>query len=396
MDIIAEVIRDKANEIIDETIRLRRHFHMHPELSFKEFKTSEFICDYLDELNIKYTKDLAGKGIIAWVNGDKIGGKVVALRAEMDALPIKESNGLEYASINDGIMHACGHDAHMAMLMSSINIIKDIRKEFGGRIAFIFQPGEEVAPGGAKLLMETENFRNLNPDLLIAQHVLPELEMGMTGFRPGKYMASSDEIHIRIHGRGGHAALPEQSSDQVLIGSELVTRIKKAVNKYRTTEPALIGIGRFIAEGTTNIIPEEVHIQGTIRTFDEKIREELKKHIAVLCKETEKKYKVKIDLHIPDGYPVLVNSNEHIRTAVILAKEINGEKMVKEIDRRMSSEDFAHYSQKYPVIFYRLGIRSKTEGMNGLHTPGFTINEKSMLTGVRTLSYLGVKFTGTC
>ncbi|MBN1388488.1 MAG: amidohydrolase [Bacteroidales bacterium] len=396
MSFISEIIKDKANEIIDETIRLRRNLHMHPELSFKEYKTAEFICNYLDEHNIKYSKNLTGTGIIAWVNGGKNIGNTVALRAEMDALPIKESSGLEYASVNDGIMHACGHDAHMAMLMSAIIIIRDIREEFGGKIAFIFQPGEEMAPGGAKLLMETGIFKNLNPDLIIAQHVLPELETGMTGFRSGKYMASSDEIHISIYGRGGHAALPGQYSDQVLIGSELVTMLKEAANKYKTTEPALIGIGRFIAQGTTNIIPEEVHIQGTIRTFDEKLREQLKNHVAAICKETEQKYSVKIDLNIPDGYPVLVNSNDHIRKAVMLAKEINGEKMVKEIDRRMSSEDFAYYSQKYPVIFYRLGIRSKTEGMNGLHTPAFTIDEKAMLTGLRTLSYLGVKFTGTC
>jgi len=226
--------------------------------------------------------------------------------------------------------------------------------------------------------------------------VLPELETGMTGFRQGKYMASSDEIHIVIHGRGGHAALPEHSSEQVYIGSELVTRLKETVNNYRSREPALIGFGRFIAEGTTNVIPEEVNIKGTLRTFDEKARKALKELISDLCKEIELKYRVKIELYIPDGYPVLVNSNEYVRTAIMYSKEINGEHMVKEIDRRMSSEDFAFYSQKYPVIFYRLGIKGKTEGMNGLHTPGFTLDEKAMLTGVRTLSYLGVKFTGTC
>ena len=396
MDAIAEIIKDKTNEIINETVRHRRHFHMHPELSFMEYKTAEYICDYLDKHDIKYSRNLAGTGIIAWVDGEKRDGNVVALRAEMDALPITEESGLEYASVNNGIMHACGHDAHMAMLMSSISIIRDIRNTFGGKIAFIFQPGEELAPGGARMIMETKNFKNLNPDLVIAQHVLPELETGMTGFRPGKYMASSDEIHIIIQGRGGHAALPQQSSEQVYIGSELVTRLKETVNNYKSREPAIIGFGRFIAEGTTNVIPEKVNIKGTLRTFDEKARMTLKILIKDLCKETGLKYGVKVDLSIPDGYPVLVNSNEYVRTAMMYAQEINGKKTVKEIDRRMSSEDFAFYSQKYPVIFYRLGIKGKTEGISGLHTPGFTIDEKAMLTGVRTMSYLGVKFTGTC
>lgn len=316
MDKIAEIITQRADEIFDETVRLRRHFHMYPELSFKEYKTSEFICGFLNDHKIDYIKDLAGTGIIAWVNGKGGKGKVIMLRAEMDALPIIESTALDYASKNRGIMHACGHDAHMAMLMSSIRIIKDIRNEFGGRIAFIFQPGEEVAPGGAKLLMETQAFKDLEPDLIIAQHVLPELETGMTGFRPGKYMASSDELHISIKGRGGHAALPGQGTDQVRIGSELVMRLKDTVNDYRSDELPVVGIGRFTAEGSANIIPEEVQIQGTIRTFNEKVREDLKKKLSSVCTHIQNKYGVHVNLKIPDGYPVLVNSYEHAKDPV--------------------------------------------------------------------------------
>ncbi len=395
MDNIAKIITQRAGEIFDETVKLRRHFHKYPELSFKEHKTSEFICSYLDHHKIDYDRNLAGTGIIAWVNGKKGKGNAIALRAEMDALPISENTSLDYSSMHNGIMHACGHDAHMAMLMSAIVIIRDISNEFGGKIAFIFQPGEEMAPGGAKLLMQTRAFRDLSPDLLIAQHVLPELETGVTGFRAGIYMASSDEIHLRIKGRGGHAALQDQHTDQVMIGSKLVMRLKKKVNNYPKDEPLVMRIGRFTAEGSTNIIPEEVTLQGTIRTYDENVRKDLKNIVHGVCKYIQDKYGVKVDLDIPDGYPVLTNSKEHVKRSVELVKVINGEKMVKEIDRRMSSEDFAFYSQKYPVVFYRLGIKSNTEGMNGLHTPGFTIDEKAMLTGVRTLCYLGVKFTGS-
>lgn len=395
MDRLAEIITAKANELFDETIRLRRHFHMYPELSFREYDTSDYICSYLDKLDIDYTAKLAGTGIIAWINGEKkAGGKTIALRAELDALPVKEATGLPWASRNEGLMHACGHDSHMAMLMSAIKISSDLRKEFAGKMVFIFQPGEEQAPGGAKKLMETGAFRDINPDLIIAQHVLPDLPSGMTGFRGGKYMASADELHITIKGRGGHAALPEKSSDQVLIGSELVIKLKEAANEYKTDEPMVLGIGSFIARGATNIIPDKVNIKGTVRTFDEKARKDILGIIAEICEKMEKKYRVKVELDIPEGYPVLVNDEKHVKMAVPMAKEINGEDMVTGLERRMGSEDFAHYSLEYPVVFFRTGIGAESKGLNGLHTPGFTMDEKALLTGLKTISYLGIRFTG--
>ncbi|MEE4213752.1 MAG: M20 family metallopeptidase [Bacteroidales bacterium] len=393
MDKIAEIITRRAEEIFDETLRLRRHFHMYPEISFREFETSQFISAFLESNEIEYVKNIAGTGIIAWVNGQKGKGKVVALRAEMDALQISEKTSLDYKSKNKGLMHACGHDAHMAMLMSAIIIIKEIRSEFGGRVAFIFQPGEEMAPGGAKLMMDTQDFRKLDPDLIIAQHVLPELDAGKTGFAAGKYMASSDEIHISILGRGGHAALSDQNSDQVLIGSELVMTLGEIVNEYRSDEATVLRIGRFIAAGSTNIIPEEASLQGTIRTFDEKARASIKERVRTACRQIGDKYGVEVKLHLPDGYPVLVNSTEHVNISFELARSINGERMVEKLGPRMSSEDFAFYSQKYPVVFYRLGVRNKSKQISPLHSPGFVIDEKAMLTGTRTLTYLGVKFT---
>ena len=393
MDRLAEIITSRSGEIFEETVRLRRHFHMHPELSFKEYETSKFICRYLDRHKVGYTKGIAGTGIIAWTDGLKKGdGNVIALRSELDALPLKEDTGLEYASTNEGIMHACGHDSHMAMLLSAMLIIKDIKTEFSGKIAFIFQPGEELAPGGAIKVMNTKAFKDLNPGLIIAQHVLPELESGMVGFRSGKYMASCDEIHISIKGRGGHAALPSKSSDQVLIGSELVAKIKKIADNYPAKEPLVIGIGRFIAEGSTNIIPSEVSIKGTVRTYDEDIRRDILDNIASLCRSTGEEYGVSVDLDIPGGYPVLVNDDEYVQRSVELAKAINGENKVVQLERRMSSEDFAHYSHEYPVVFFRTGIKSKKGSGGGLHTPGFSIDEKAMLTGLKTLSYLAVKF----
>ena len=396
MDNIAKIITRRAEEIFDETVRLRRHFHMYPEISFREFETSKFICSFLESNEIDYVNNIAGTGIIAWINGKKGKGKVVALRAEMDALQISEKTSLEYESKNKDLMHACGHDAHMAMLMSAIIIIKEISSEFGGRVAFIFQPGEEMAPGGAKLMMETQDFRKLDPDLIIAQHVLPELDAGITGFGTGKYMASSDEIHISILGRGGHAALSDQNTDQVLIGSELVMTLREIVNEYKSDEAIVMRIGRFIAAGSTNIIPEEVSLQGTIRTFDDKARACIKERVVTACRQIEDKYGVKVKLHLPDGYPVLINSTEHVNISIELSKFINGGRMVDKLGPRMSSEDFAFYSQKYPAVFYRLGVRNKSKKISPLHSPGFVIDEKAMLTGTRTLTYLGVKFTEGC
>jgi len=394
MDKIAKIITRRAEEIYDETLRLRRYFHMYPELSFRELETSRFICNFLERNNIEYVSNIAGTGIIAWVDGLKGKGKVVALRAEMDALPISEKTSLDYASKNNGIMHACGHDAHMAMLMSAIIIIKEIKSEFGGRLAFIFQPGEEMSPGGAKLMMETQDFIKLEPDLIIAQHVLPELDSGKTGFGPGKYMASSDEIHINIRGRGGHAALAEQNTDQVLIGSELVMRLREIVNEYRDDEAIVLRMGSFIAQGSTNIIPQEVSLQGTLRTFDEKIRKQVKDRVGTICSLIQEKYGVEVKLHLPGGYPVLVNNTDYINTFCELSKSINGEHMVEKLGPRMSSEDFAFYSQKYPAVFYRLGVKGKANKISPLHSPGFVIDEKAMLTGTRTLAYLGIKATG--
>ncbi|MCF8223430.1 MAG: amidohydrolase [Bacteroidales bacterium] len=393
MNRLAEIIKHRANEIFNETIDLRRHLHMYPELSYMEKETSLFIARYLKKHKIKYSGNLAGYGLIATIEGRKKGNKVIALRAELDALPLPEESGLDYSSRNKGLMHACGHDAHMAMLMSTAKVINDLRDEFGGTIAFIFQPAEELAPGGAIKLMKTPEFLELNPDLIIAQHVLPELESGKTGFREGIYMASSDELHINIKGTGGHAALPSNSTDQVLAGSELVVELKKLPQQYYPEKPIVIGIGRFIAEGATNIIPEKAEIKGTLRTFDENIRKEMHRRINDTCSRISGKYHTGIDLHIPGGYPVLVNNENFTRASVLLAKEINGDNNVVALETRMSSEDFAHYSGSYPSVFYRLGIAAGKEGRKGLHSPGFTLDEKALETGVRTLTYLALSFT---
>ena len=286
---IKEDILVKSADLKEEVIQLRRHFHRHPELSYEETDTSSFITGWLSENGISFRKGIAGTGIIGTIKGKAKGGKVIAIRAEMDALPITERNKTEYSSLNPGKMHACGHDAHMAMLLGTTKLLNSIRDQFGGTILLIFQPGEEKSPGGARLVIESGALKNPKPDIIIAQHILPELETGKVGYKAGRYMASCDEIYITVTGKGGHAALPGLTTDQIYIASNLVIRFKNRMSEQAAINkiPTVLGIGRISGEGATNVIPEKVYISGTFRTFDEKWRSEGQALVRQISAETE-------------------------------------------------------------------------------------------------------------
>ena len=367
-----------------ETVKIRRHIHNYPELSYKEFSTSEYIRRKLEDIGLTDIRNIAGTGIIAHLKGQKEGSVKIILRAELDALPIEEPGHLPFASKNKGLMHACGHDSHMAMLLTSARVLFELQNSFGGDIYFLFQPGEELAPGGASLVMQDGILQEINPSAIIAQHVLPELESGKTGFRSGKYMASSDEIYIDITGKGGHAALPGSSTDQITIASSLICELKSAVRNLTDNIPLVLGIGKFIADGATNVIPGKVHIEGTLRTFDETLRSKTHSLIKKICKQSEEK-DVEVKLEIRKGYPVLINDNKLVDTAIKVSEKVNGSDMIEMLDLRMSSEDFAFYSQSFPVLFYRLGTLAPGDSIKHLHTSDFDIHEPAMETGVRTL-----------
>ncbi len=367
-----------------ETVKIRRHIHNYPELSYKEFSTSEYIRRKLEDIGLTDIRNIAGTGIIAHLKGQKEGSVKIILRAELDALPIEEPGHLPFASKNKGLMHACGHDSHMAMLLTSARVLFELQNSFGGDIYFLFQPGEELAPGGASLVMQDGILQEINPSAIIAQHVLPELESGKTGFRSGKYMASSDEIYIDITGKGGHAALPGSSTDQITIASSLICELKSAVRNLTDNIPLVLGIGKFIADGATNVIPGKVHIEGTLRTFDETLRLKTHSLIKKICKQSEEK-DVEVKLEIRKGYPVLINDNKLVDTAIKVSEKVNGSDMIEMLDLRMSSEDFAFYSQSFPVLFYRLGTLAPGDSIKHLHTSDFDIHEPAMETGVRTL-----------
>jgi len=391
---IKETILTKSAELKNEVIRLRRHLHKYPELSYLETNTSSFICGWLKENNIDFRSGIAGTGVIASITGKGDGNKVIAIRAEMDALPITERNITDYSSLNTGKMHACGHDAHMAMLLGTTRLLNDMRDEFGGTVLFIFQPGEEKSPGGAKLLIESGELNNPRPDIIIAQHILPELETGKVGYKSGRYMASCDEIYITITGKGGHAALPGLTTDQIYIASSLVIRLKDSMSKEqaRINIPTVLGIGRISGEGATNVIPEKVEISGTFRTFDERWRADGLDLVKSVSASAAKEFGVRIDVNIAEGYPVLTNSENLTLSAIELSKELLGEDKIETFDIRMSSDDFSFYSAIAPSLYYRVGVRKQGTEMIKLHTADFDIDENGLETGVANLSWLVYSF----
>jgi amidohydrolase len=384
----------KSADLKEEVIQLRRHFHMYPELSYEESDTSAFICSWLQKNGVSFRKGIAGTGIIGTIEGKAKGNRVLAIRAEMDALPISERNKTEYSSLNPGKMHACGHDAHMAMLMGTAKLLNSIGEQFGGTILLIFQPGEEKSPGGARLVIESGELNNPKPDIIIAQHILPELETGKVGYKSGRYMASCDEIYITVTGKGGHAALPGLTTDQIYIASNLVIRLKNRMSERQTIKkiPTVLGIGRISGEGATNIIPEKVYISGTFRTFDENWRSEGLALVRQISVETEEEYGVKIDVNIAEGYPVLFNDEMLTSKAIGFSTELLGKDKIETYDIRMSSDDFSFYSDLAPSLYYRVGIMKKGTEMLKLHTSDFDIDEDGLETGVANLSWLVYNF----
>ena len=391
---LMETIREKARESSGELISLRRHFHMNPEISFREHQTADFIEGYLRKLGIRFKSGIAGTGIVAEITGEMPGNNVIALRAEMDALPVSEKNTYEYISQNEGVMHACGHDSHMAMLLCTAAILKSIGRAFAGTILIVFQPGEELSPGGARLMIESGVFDSPRPSLFLAHHVLPELEAGKVGYRAGRYMASSDEIYLTVRGKGGHAALQHLLTDQLFIASKLIIEIKETVaeEQAKVNIPTVLGFGKIRGDGATNVIPETVEIAGTLRTFNEDWRNEVKTMIRNISEKIATEFSVSIEVRIADGYPVLVNDEKLTAMAVNLSKDLLGNENVEMFDIRMSSEDFAFFTEKFPSLYYRVGVRRKGDSLKMLHSPDFDIAEEGMVTGVENMCWLALNF----
>lgn len=385
-------IKSLAKEFKSDIIGVRRHLHQYPCLSFEEYETAQFIHALLDSWSIDH-EFVTETGIVATIKGKNPEKKTIALRADIDALPIQEKNDCQYKSTVDGVMHACGHDAHAAMLLGAANILNQLKDDFEGTIKLIFQPGEEKLPGGASVMIEKGVLKDV--DLIIAQHVYPDLPCGEVGFHAGEFMASCDEINITIKGKGGHAAKIKERSNTTVAAAKLLCAISELSSEFNNEErknPIIIAFGSFIADGTYNVIPNEVTLKGTMRTFDENDRKTVKNKIKEFCEEVASSFSVETDLFIEEGYPVLINDVNLTNLLKNKAVDFMGEEKVKDIPQLMTAEDFAWYSHQTKACMYRIGTSNVEKGIvSKQHTPTFDIDEDALETGMGLMAWLAVK-----
>jgi amidohydrolase len=382
-------IQQLSKEYLPEIIAIRRHLHAHPEISFEEYNTSESIAFKLKEYNIPFKQGIVKTGIVALIEGKNPSKKVVALRADMDALPIAETNNCEYKSVNIGLMHACGHDVHSASLLGAAKILNELRGEFEGTIKLIFQPGEEKLPGGASLMIKEGVLENPKPQSIFGQHVFPSMEVGKVGFRSGMYMASTDELYMTVRGKGGHAAMVKEYVNPLLIASKILTELDGIFMGQDQKLPTVLAFGKITGNGATNVIPDEVKIEGTFRTMDEKWRAEAHEKMKRIAEELALRMNGSCEFRIEKGYPFLVNDEQTTNAAKKAAEEYLGKENVEELPLRMTAEDFAFFSQQLPACFYRLGTGNKAKGItSGVHTSTFDIDENALEIGAGLMAWL--------
>lgn len=388
---IAERIKELVKENIGEIRDIRRHIHANPELSFEEYETSKFVVQKLKSYNIIVKTGYCDTGLVALIKGKNPDLRTVAMRADMDALPIFEQNDVSYKSKNEGVMHACGHDVHTASLLGAAKILSDLRDEFEGTIKLIFQPGEEKTPGGASLMIKEGALENPTPTSILGQHVMPYIPVGKVGFREGMYMASCDEIYVTVTGKGGHGAMPEKSIDPVLITAHIVVALQQIVSRVASPKiPSVLSFGKVEANGATNIIPEVVTMEGTFRTLNEEWRAQAHKRMKKMAEGIAESMGAVCDFNIVKGYPYLTNEPELTRRMKKAAKDYLGEENVVDLDIWMGAEDFSYYSHEMDACFYRLGVRNEEKGIiSGVHTPTFNIDESALEIGAGLMAFLG-------
>ncbi|MBT3208597.1 MAG: amidohydrolase [Bacteroidetes bacterium] len=388
------IIKELSDKYFSEIQNIRRHIHSNPELSFEEFETSKYIASKLEEYNIPFISGIANNGIVATIKGKANSNKIVALRADIDALPITEKNDIPFKSKVVGKMHACGHDVHTASLLGAAKILNELKGKFSGIIKLVFQPAEEKAPGGAKAMLEENLFGSEKPNLIIAQHVMPSIDVGKVGFKSGMYMASTDEVFITVKGKGGHAALPHEITDTVLIASHIVVSLQQIVSRHAPASiPSVLSFGRFIADSALNAIPDEVKISGTFRTMDENWRKEAKQKIKTISESIAKGMGGECEVNFIDGYPFLVNDPKITSQAKEFTSDFIGTENIEDMEIRMTGEDFAYFSQEYPATLFRLGTRNIKKNITSpLHSSTFDVDENSLKLGAGIMAWLAVSF----
>ncbi|CAN5191029.1 M20 family metallopeptidase [soil metagenome] len=396
MDALQNRIKELAKQAYPEVVALRRDLHAHPELSFEEHRTAAKVGEYLDKWGIPYQTGIAKTGVVALIKGRNPEKKTIALRADMDALPIQETNDVDYKSTRPGVMHACGHDVHTASVLGSAYILSQLRDSFEGTVKLIFQPSEEKLPGGASVMIAEGVLENPMPAAIYGQHVFPELAAGKVGFRPGMYMASADEIYVTVKGQGGHAALPHRNIDPVLIASHLIVALQQLVSRHADPRiPTVLSFGKVTANGATNVIPDEVKLEGTFRTLDEDWRNRAHQLMVDMAENLAKSMGGSVHFDIHKGYPFLANDPSLTHRAIADAIIYLGEENVVELDVRMTAEDFAWYTHHLPACFYRLGTASADGRFtSSVHTSTFNVDEKALETGMGLMAWLGLRELG--
>jgi hippurate hydrolase len=392
------MMKDKITRLSDEAFdyvcSVYKHLHQMPELAFQEVKTAAYIQAQLADMNIPFRSGIGTTGILGILSGKHPSKKTIALRADMDALPIDEETDLPYKSKVPHCMHACGHDSHVASLLGVAKVLSALKDEWEGTVLLVFQPGEERHPGGARLLLKDGVFRDYTPELILAQHASVDYPVGTVAFREGQVMASSDEIHITVKGKGGHGALPHLFNDTVLAASQLIVSLQQVRARLsHPFTPMVLSFGKFIADGSTNIIPDEVKLSGTLRTLNEQWRHEAKEHIRTIAAQTVAAYGCTCEVDAQDGYPSVYNDEEITCDAITFATDLLGKEKVGELEVRMTGEDFGFFTQKYPCTFYRFGIKSNlNENAGGLHTSTFRIDLEAFRTSVKVMAWLAYSF----
>lgn len=392
MNDIKYKIKSLSESIFPEIVQLRRELHMYPELAFEEYNTARIISGFLEKNSIYHKTGIAKTGIAGLIHGKNQEGRCIALRADMDALPIREETDLPYKSMTDGKMHACGHDVHMACLLGASYILNHLKDQFNGSVKLIFQPSEEQYPGGAKGMIEEGVLKNPEVDAVIGQHVFPNLPAGSAGLKAGKYMASTDEIFLTVKGKGGHGATPELNIDPVVIAAHIILAMQQIVSRYANPAmPTVISFGRVIANGRTNVIPDEVKIEGIMRTFNESWREEIKQKIHKIAAGIAESLGGACEVFIDKGYPVLHNDEELSARVKNYCAAFLGSEHVTDLELRTTAEDFAYFALEKPSCFYRLGIRNEQKGIvSNLHTSTFNVDENSIATGMELLAWIAI------
>ncbi|MHA7099316.1 M20 metallopeptidase family protein [Roseivirga pacifica] len=394
--ISAEQVKSLAAKHFESIVAIRRHIHAHPELSFEEHETAKYVAEQLRKLGIEPTEGVADTGITALIKGKNPDTKVVALRGDMDALPIQEENDVPYKSTNDGVMHACGHDVHTACLLGAATILNELKDEFEGTIKLVFQPGEEKNPGGASLMIKAGALENPRPAAMLGQHVLPYIPTGKLGFRSGKYMASADEVYLTVKGQGGHAALPDKAIDPIVIAAQIITALQTVISRNADPKmPTVLTFGAIHGGSAQNIIPNEVKIAGTFRALDEDWRFKAHDLITKLATNVAEGMGGSCDVNIDVGYPFLHNDEDTTAIARAAACEYIGEENIVDLDLWLGAEDFAYYSHEVPACFYRLGTGNEAkETTFGAHTPRFNVDEDAIELGIGFMAWNALKQLG--